>query len=131
MDRAKSNEARSPIIGAALGVAAGLASSVLLAALAALLLQKQVLGFESIAVVNPIIKSLGALIAALIGARRFQRARFLVGAGLGLLYIAVATLVFSLLSGGFSLSVSTLGDALMCAFAGMIGGVMLSLSTEK
>ncbi len=119
---------KSPYFGILIGVIASMLLSLLLVALAALLLQKQTLGFESVYIVNPVIKSLCAIAAALIGTRRFEKLRWLWGAACGVGYIAVTTLLFALLSGEISLSAANLADLAMCAFAGMIGGIIRSLS---
>lgn len=119
---------KNPYLGILFGVIAALALSVALVALVALLLQKQVLGFESVSYVNPILKSVCALAAGLIGCGRFDRLRWLFGALSAVLYIVVTTLVFSLLSGGLALGAANLVDIGMCAFAGMIGGIIRSLA---
>lgn len=119
---------KSPYFGILIGVLASMLLSVLLVALAALLLQKQTLGFESVYVVNPVIKSVCALAAAIIGTRRFENKGWLWGAVCGLGYIAATTLLFAALSGEFSFSGANLIDLVMCAFAGMIGGIIRSLS---
>ena len=121
---------KSPYISLIIGVAAAMLLSALLVALCALLLQKQVLGFESVFIVNPIIKSLCALVAALLGTTRFEKLRWLWGAVCGVAYIAVTTLLFGLLSGGFSLSSTNIVDLMMCTFAGMIGGIIRSLAKQ-
>ncbi|MBR5949544.1 MAG: TIGR04086 family membrane protein [Clostridia bacterium] len=119
---------KNPYLGIPIGVIASMLLSVLLVALCALLLQKQVLGFESVYIVNPIIKSVCALAAALIGTARFEKRRWLWGAVCGMGYIAITTLLFGVLSVELSLSPANLIDLCMCAFAGMIGGIIRSLS---
>lgn len=121
---------KNPYIGLVIGVAASMLLSLLLVALCALLLQKQVLGFDSVFIVNPIIKSLCALAAALLGTARFEKLRWLWGAVCGVGYIVLTTLLFGLFSGGLHLSGANLVDLLMCAFAGMIGGIIRSLSKQ-
>lgn len=115
-------------LGLPIGVLASMLLSVMLVALSALLLQKQVLGFESVSIVNPIIKSVCALAAALIGTARFEKVRWLWGALCGMGYIVLTTLLFGLLSGELQITGANLADLAMCAFAGMIGGIIRSLS---
>ena len=119
---------KSPYPGMLIGVAASMILSVLLVFLLALLLSKQVLGFESVSIANPVIKSVCALFAALIGTARFSKLRWLFGAACGVGYIVITTLIFSLFLGEFAFSAANLTDLAMCAFAGMIGGIIRSLS---
>ena len=119
---------KNPYLGLPVGIIASMLLSVLLVALCALLLQKQVLGFESVYIVNPVIKSVCALAAALIGTARFEKMRWLWGAVCGMGYIVLTTLLFGLFSGELHLSSANLVDLAMCAFAGMIGGIIRSLS---
>lgn len=119
---------KSPYWGILIGIAASMLLSVLLVALCALLLQKQVLGFESVSIVNPVIKSVCALAAALIGTARLEKMRWLFGAACGMGYIVLTTLGFGLFSGELQISSANLADLLMCAVAGMIGGIIRSLS---
>ena len=119
---------KNPYLGILIGVVASMLLSVLLVALCALLLQKQVLGFESIYIVNPVIKSVCALAAALISTARLEKLRWLWGAVCGVGYIVLTTLGFGLFSGQVHLSSANLVDLAMCAFAGMIGGIIRNLS---
>lgn len=119
---------KNQYLGLPIGVLASMLLSVMLVALSALLLQKQVLGFESVSIVNPIIKSVCALAAALIGTARFEKASWLWGALCGMGYIVLTTLLFGLLSGELQITGANLADLAMCAFAGMIGGMIRSLS---
>lgn len=119
---------KNPYLGILFGVIASMLLSVVLVAAAALLLQKQVLGFESVYFVNPVIKSVCALFAALIGTKRFEKLRWLWGAVCGGVYIVLTTLLFGLLSGALNLTAANLADLAMCAAAGMIGGIIRSLS---
>lgn len=111
-----------------IGILAAVILSVALVALIAFLIQKQTLGFEIIPILNPIIKSLCALTAALVGTAALEKMNWLFGALCGLGYIVITTLAFALLSGGLNIGSANLIDALMCAFAGMIGGIIRSLS---
>ena len=70
----------------------------------------------------------GALFAALLGARKQEKRRWLTGALCGVVYIVISLAVFGLASGEFSIGSSTAVDALMCLLAGMTGGIILSLA---
>ncbi len=102
-------------------------TSLAFVALAALLLQKQVLTFDSIRFINPGIKAVCAVFAGFLGTRRTEKRGWLFGAASGLIYIVFTTVVFGLLSGALSLGVGNLADAAMCAFAGMLGGMLRSI----
>ncbi|MBR3297655.1 MAG: TIGR04086 family membrane protein [Clostridia bacterium] len=119
---------KNPYLGIPAGIIVSMLLSCLLVAACALLLQKQVLGFESVSIVNPVIKSVCALAAALIGTARFERMRWLLGAVCGIGYIVLTTLGFGLISGELQISSANLVDLAMCALAGMIGGIIRSLS---
>lgn len=119
---------KNPYLGLIAGIALSMLLSCLLVALCALLLQKQVLDFDSVFIVNPIIKAICALAAALFGTARFEKMRWLWGALCGIGYIVLTTLLFGLFSGELQISSANLIDLLMCAFAGMIGGIIRSLS---
>ena len=115
-----------PLVYVLEGVFGALAMSLGLVALAALLMQKQVLPIESTRILNPAVKAFCALFAALLGARKQKKRRWLTGVLCGVVYIVIA--VFGLASGEFSIGSSTAVDALMCLLAGMTGGIILSLA---
>lgn len=110
------------------GVFGALAMSLGLVALAALLMQKQILPIESTRILNPAVKAFCALFAALLGARKQKKRRWLTGALCGVVYIVISLAVFGLASGEFSIGSSIAVDALMCLLAGMTGGIILSLA---
>ena len=115
-----------PLVYVLEGVFGALAMSLGLVALAALL--KQVLPIESTRILNPAVKAVCALFAALLGARKQKKRRWLTGALCGVVYIVISLAVFGLASGEFSIGSSTAVDALMCLLAGMTGGIILSLA---
>lgn len=110
---------------------AALVISILLVVLAAFLLQKQVLSIESITILNPVIKAASALIAALIGVRKFERRSFLYGGLSGLIYIVITFLAFSLFANEFSFTTGNLIDFGICTIAGMAGGIIASLAKTR
>lgn len=119
---------RKPVFGLLRGVVFASLASLGLIALFALLLQKQVLGFDSVRYINPGVKAVCAVLAGFIGTKRAEKRSWLLGAGCGLCYIVLTTVVFSLLAGGFSLGTGNLVDCAMCAFAGMAGGMLRSFT---
>lgn len=68
-----------PLVYVLEGVFGALAMSLGLVALAALLMQKQVLPIESTRILNPAVKAFCALFAALLGARKQKKRRWLTG----------------------------------------------------
>ena len=116
-----------PLVYVLEGVFGALAMSLGLVALAALLMQKQILPIESTRILNPAVKAFCALFAALLGARKQKKRRWLTGALCGVVYIVISLAVFGLASGEFSIGSSTAVDALMCLLARMTGGIILSL----
>lgn len=119
---------RNPVVSVFISVFAAFIISLVLIAAAALLLQNQTLGIESVKIINPIIKSVSALAAALIAARRINKKSWLVGMTAGFAYALLSFLIFSLLSGSFSIGTGTLSDLLMCSAAGMAGGIIQNLA---
>ena len=126
MNEAKA--ARGSILkGMVIGIAAGVAASAALVALAALLLYKQVLPFESVNAVNAVVKTLSALLAAFICAGAAGKNRFLWGAAAAVGYIVITELLFGLLGGELDVGAGTAADIGMCAAAGLIGGMLRNL----
>ena len=107
-----------PLVYVLEGVFGALAMSLGLVALAALLMR----------ILNPAVKAFCALFAALLGARKQKKRRWLTGVLCGVVYIVISLAVFGLASGEFSIGSSTAVDALMCLLAGMTGGIILSLA---
>ncbi|MBO4562473.1 MAG: TIGR04086 family membrane protein [Clostridia bacterium] len=103
------------------------AASVILVIAFAFALQKQWLGMESINAVNTGIKVVSALTAAAIAARSVKSRTLLWGALAGGAYMLITFLVFSLLSGKFSLSLAVAADFAMCMLGGAIVGIIRNL----
>lgn len=106
----------------------GMLMSILLVVVAAFLLQKQIMGIESVGIMNPVIKASSALTAAIIATVKIERRKFLVGAFSGLGYMLLTTMIFAAMDGNIDLNLSLLTDAIICATAGMSGGIICSLS---
>ena len=101
--------------------------SVLLTVAFAFVLQKQWLGMESISFINTGIKIISAAAAALIVCLRAPSRAPLKGALASAAYMALAFLLYSLLSGGFRFETGILIDLAMCALAGAITGMLTNL----
>lgn len=123
----KQNKKTNPVVSVLMSAFAALLLSFVLTALCALLLQNQTLGIESIKIINPVIKSVSALAAALIAARKIKQKSWLAGLVAGFVYSLLSFLIFSLLSGDFGIGTGTLLDLIMCSAAGMTGGIVRSL----
>ncbi len=99
------------------------ALSIALIVLYALLLWKEVLPASSMPIANALIKVLSAAAAALLSVRRCARRRWLYGGLAGLLYAALAFMVFSILSDTFVVSVALLSDLGMSLISGMLAAM--------
>ena len=101
------------------GLLASLVSIVLIV-LYALALWKEILPASSMPIANAVIKVLSAAVAALLAVRRCAKRRWLYGGAAGLLYAALAFMVFSILADTFIVSVALLSDLGMGLLAGML-----------
>ena len=125
MEKARANKGMFPVslraalIGTALGTA--------LVALFALILQKQWLGMDSIPYVNSGIKIVSAAVSALIAVRKAPDHTLLWGAAAGGLYMLISFVVFSLISGSFSLGTELICDITICLLAGAVMGIIRNL----
>ncbi len=103
------------------------AVSILLIVIYALLLYKQVLQSDSVAVVNSVIKVVSAAVAAFIAVRKCTEKRWLIGGIAGLSYTLLAFLIFSILSATFEFSLPLLSDIGMGALSGMLAAMTMSI----
>lgn len=76
-----------------------------------------------IPVINQVIKGVSILLGCLIAVKNKQNS-WLKGIIIGILYIALAFVVFSLLDGGFSLGLSILNDIALGSITGMVSGIL-------
>ena len=100
--------------------------SVGLIVLYALLLWKEILGPNTMPMANAFIKVLSAAVAAVLAVRRCGRLCWLYGGAAGLLYAALAFMVFSILSDTFIISVALLSDLGM----GLISGMLAAMAVQ-
>ena len=118
---------RSPFLSVLTGSFAALLISLVLITVCALLLQSQTIGIESVKIINPVIKSISALAAALIASAKAEKRSWLTGLIAGFSASLLSFLIFSVLSGDFSIGTGTVLDFVMCSAAGMTGGILRSL----
>ncbi len=109
----------------------GMLMSILLVVAAAFLLQKQIIGIESVGILNPIIKAACALVAAIVASIKIERKKFLIGGLAGLGYMLLTTVVFTAMNGNIDFNLSLLTDAIICFTAGMSGGIICSLARKN
>ncbi len=110
---------RSAVIASAL--------SIILVVAFAFALQQQWLKAESIPIINPIIKVLAAITAALLTVKRSENRPWLWGMAGGAIFMLLTFVLFSILSGNFELNIGLLIDLAMCALAGASVGVIKNL----
>ncbi|MDR2201747.1 MAG: TIGR04086 family membrane protein [Clostridiales bacterium] len=93
--------------------------------LVAFLIKAVNISTSAIPVINQVIKGVSILIACLI-CLKTPRNGWLKGICAGLLYIALAFIVFSLLSGSFTWGINVLNDVALGAVSGMVSGMIAS-----
>ena len=103
------------------------ALSVILLAAAAYLLYKGMLQSDSVSLLGAGIKVVSAALAALIVIRGMEHRRFFYGALAGLVYIVLAFLVFSVISGTFGISLALLSDIGIGILSGALTALGVSL----
>lgn len=100
--------------------------SIALIVLYALALWKEILPASSMSIANAVIKVLSAAAAALFTVRRCAKRRWLYGGAAGLVYAALAFMVFSILSDTFVVSVALLSDLGI----GMLSGMFAAMAVQ-
>ncbi|MBR2967601.1 MAG: TIGR04086 family membrane protein [Clostridia bacterium] len=78
---------------------------------------------SAILIINQVIKSISILIAILICFKK-SNGGWIRGFVVGLVYVLLAFVVFSLLSGEFIFDLSLLNDAALCGVSGLISGII-------
>lgn len=101
--------------------------SIVLILIYAVALMQGWLDEASMPVVNSVIKALCAAAAALLAIRGCGRKKWIIGAITGAVYIVMAFVVFSILSGQVSFSVAVLSDLLLGVLAGMLTAMLSGL----
>lgn len=100
--------------------------SLALILVAALVIKLCNLKTEYIPVINQIIKGLSIVIGCVI-AIKYKPNTWLKGIVVGILYIAVAFVIFSLLDGEFVFGLNILNDVALGGITGMISGILAGL----
>lgn len=96
-------------------------------AVVSLLLLKQTISMDAVPYVNTGLKVICSAVAALLAVLRAKERVLLRSVLAGVCYMAVSFLVFSLVTGSFSLSADNLYDLLICAFSGAVVGIVKNL----
>ena len=97
--------------------------SLILVVVAAFAIKIFNLGDKAIIIINQIIKSLSILIAGLL-CLKLPNNGWLRGFIVGVLYVLLAFVVFSLLSGEFCFDLTLLNDLALCGVSGLIVGII-------
>lgn len=79
---------------------------------------------STIAPVNQIIKALSIFFALFVVRKNIQNQGWLVGMIIGLLYTALAFIIFSILDGSFNFGINILNDLVFGAVMGLISGII-------
>ncbi len=127
MTKTENNNLLASLKSCLFGALAASAAGVAFTALFAFIMQKQWLGIGSVIYVNAGIKVVCAVIAAIIALRKIDRGALLYGALSGALYMLISFIVFSLISGSYSVGKGLFTDLLMCMLAGCITGMVRNL----
>lgn len=90
---------------------------------AALIIKLFNLPTESISIVNQVIKGVSIFVSALL-CLRLKNCGFIRGIILGILYIALSYVVFSLFNGEFLFGINLLNDVALGAVTGLISGII-------
>ncbi|MBQ9832479.1 MAG: TIGR04086 family membrane protein [Clostridia bacterium] len=118
---------KSPVIAAVKSALVGTALSVVLIVIYALLLYKQILLSDSMAIANATIKVLSAALAAIVAVRGQSQKRYLIGGMAGIMYTLAAFIIFSLLSSTFNISLALLSDIAMGMITGMLSIMIMNM----
>ena len=121
----------SPAAGVLWGALAGVGASLALTALAALLLQKQLIGETAIGPANIAVKVLSAFAASLVCCAAVRHKRVLLGGLAAFVYMFSAFAAFGLILGRFRFTPALLSDLAMAAAAGLLGGAAAGLFSKK
>ena len=123
----KGKEVTNPILNTTLRLTKAVIIA-LLVSLAAILIMAfliQILGIEPwiIPIANQVIKGLAILIGCFLSLGKTKNGAFK-GLAIGLIYIAVAYVVFSLLDGSWSFGLSLINDVVLGAVTGFVSGII-------
>lgn len=97
--------------------------SLLLVLVAALVIKLCNLPTSAIPIINQVIKGVSILTGTLIALKSKQNT-WIKGIVIGVLYIALAYVIFSLLDGNFDFGLSLLNDIVLGSVTGMVSGIL-------
>ncbi|MCI8487716.1 TIGR04086 family membrane protein [Pumilibacter intestinalis] len=98
--------------------------------LAALVIKLFNLGNGAIPIINQVIKGVSILLGCLI-AIKSKHNSWLKGIVIGILYIALSFVIFSLLDGEFSFGLGILNDVALGSITGMVSGILAGLKKQR
>lgn len=96
----------------------------------ALIVQLAEIDNRVISPVMQIVKVICIFVAVLIALKPARSRGWLYGALVGLLYMVLTFLIFSMIDGRFNLGINALSDLLFQTFAGLVSGVILRLRNK-
>ena len=96
----------------------------------ALIVQLAGIDNRVISPVMQIVKVICIFVAVLIALKPARSKGWLYGALVGLLYMVLTFLIFSMIDGRFNLGINALSDLLFQTFAGLVSGVILRLRNK-
>lgn len=85
---------------------------------------------SAIPVINQVIKGISILLGCLLGIKSKHNS-WLKGIVIGILYIALAFVLFSLLDGTFVFGIGLLNDVALGSITGMVSGILAGFKKEK
>ena len=98
--------------------------------LAALVIKLFNLGNGAIPIINQVINGVSILLGCLI-AIKSKHNSWLKGIVIGILYIALSFVIFSLLDGEFSFGLGILNDVALGSITGMVSGILAGLKKQR
>ena len=98
--------------------------------LAALVIKLFNLGNGAIPIINQVIKGVSILLGCL-SAIKSKHNSWLKGIVIGILYIALSFVIFSLLDGEFSFGLGILNDVALGSITGLVSGILAGLKKQR
>jgi len=124
------NKGKSMILNIIKGSFWGVAFSLICVLIFAFVIKFTSVSENIIQPINQIIKGCSILFACFIVSKKIRKQGWLVGLFTGLLYTALAFLIFSILDGEFTFGLNVLNDLVFGSVMGMIAGI-LCISLRK
>lgn len=116
-------KSRKPVFEIVKSVIVAVILSLVLILLAALLIKVCNIPTSAIPVINQVIKAVSVLVACLLCLKVPQNG-WLKGIAVGLMYIVIAFVIFSLLDGAFDWSLKILNDVAIGSVTGAVSGII-------